>query len=101
MKPHEEQWAQLDADAGGWVSSHAGRGPVVATALGSSVEQMKARAALIAAAPDMARALTRMLGSGPCHNTGRSKIGCAEIQAAPPCQSCEARAALIKAGVLP
>lgn len=53
----------------------------------------------LAAAPDMARALMRRLDG--CANTGSRVRGCEEEEMPHLCASCEAKAALRKAGVLP
>jgi hypothetical protein len=104
-KPYEQEWKKDEHQAG---RIHATEGITLEVRVAfwripggdtEALRQAQDVEALALAAPDMARALLRMMGAGVCNNTGRTKVGCAEIQAAP-CQACEARAALRKAGVL-
>lgn len=62
MKPHEEEWGFTHA-SGEWISRDGGAGPIIFSAHGS-VDDIKARSALAAAAPEMARALVAALAHG-------------------------------------
>lgn len=86
--PWEEEWEVFKSDAGGWVASHRGDGPIIATIMAPNTRFLKARTALVASAPDMARALLGI-------------ISCAHADGETICARClkDARAALTKAGV--
>jgi hypothetical protein len=91
-KPHEEEWTEHPSnttarDGGGWVISENGEGPIIVT-----VHDSPERTKFVAAAPRMARALLKRLGTWApclCHLTTPDM-----------CDNCVDRAMLREAGVL-
>ena len=99
--PWEEEWR---VDGARWIERRNETISVAQVHVGRVVEEQVAYARLIAAAPDMARALLRVVEQS-CE-TARLDIGgdCATMYPGDPterCRVCEAHAALKKAGVLP
>jgi hypothetical protein len=106
VKPHEEEWIVHPLDSRAVVKRDAANaeedGLVVADVRRPLHEDGREVAALIAAAPDMARALV-VLAERRCENLLSLESECARLwqDTKEWCPVCRARAALTKAGVLP